>query len=158
MVLIILVLQCLEKSALLSFAIDLNDGCVTVFVQRFGQSSLIRKKSCLCSDHNQQKRFTKGLLTSSLSVSTKNYKILNSVFKAAILFYQVTFSYFLGGNCRHYPSCSNYAIEAFEKHNFTTAFFLMIKRILGCHPLSGKHSFDPVPAPFNLQISKEVLP
>lgn len=62
-----------------------------------------------------------------------------------ILFYQATFSYFLGGNCRYYPSCSHYAHEAFQKHNMFYAFWLTLKRLGSCHPFSKKAFFDPVP-------------
>lgn len=46
--------------------------------------------------------------------------------------------------CRHNPSCSNYAKEAYETHNFLYASFLTTKRILTCNPLF-KGSYDPVP-------------
>ncbi|WP_026390275.1 membrane protein insertion efficiency factor YidD [Haploplasma axanthum] len=46
--------------------------------------------------------------------------------------------------CRHTPSCSNYAKEAYEKHNFLRASFLTTKRLLSCNPLF-KPSYDPVP-------------
>ncbi|HHU21355.1 MAG TPA: membrane protein insertion efficiency factor YidD [Acholeplasma sp.] len=47
-------------------------------------------------------------------------------------------------HCRHYPTCSNYALEAYEKFNFFYATFLTIKRILKCNPLF-KPKYDPVP-------------
>lgn len=46
--------------------------------------------------------------------------------------------------CRFTPTCSNYAIEAFENFNFFTASKLTIKRILRCRPF-GKIGYDPVP-------------
>ena len=45
-------------------------------------------------------------------------------------------------HCRHYPTCSNYALEAYEKFNFFYATFLTIKRILKCNPLF-KPKYDP---------------
>lgn len=48
------------------------------------------------------------------------------------------------GRCRHYPCCSNYGIECFEKFNFFKASFLTGYRILRCNPLSKK-IYDPVP-------------
>ena len=36
--------------------------------------------------------------------------------------------------CRFYPSCSNYAYEAFKKHGFFAGFYLSMKRILKCNP------------------------
>ncbi len=47
-------------------------------------------------------------------------------------------------NCRFFPTCSNYGIEALEKHGALKGSFLTIKRILKCHPF-GKKGFDPVP-------------
>ncbi len=46
--------------------------------------------------------------------------------------------------CVHYPSCSNYSIECYEKFNFFKATFLTIKRIIFCTPLNRKF-YDPVP-------------
>ena len=46
--------------------------------------------------------------------------------------------------CRFTPTCSNYALEAFENFNFFKASFLSIRRILRCRPF-GKYGFDPVP-------------
>lgn len=48
--------------------------------------------------------------------------------------------------CRYTPTCSNYAIQAFQKRNFFVALFLTIKRILSCNPLF-KGGYDPVPEP-----------
>ncbi len=47
-------------------------------------------------------------------------------------------------NCRFYPTCSNYAIEAINKYGFIKGWFLSIKRIIRCNPL-GKKGYDPVP-------------
>lgn len=46
--------------------------------------------------------------------------------------------------CRFYPTCSNYALEAFYKFRFFKAFFLTFFRILKCNPFS-KGGYDPVP-------------
>ena len=48
------------------------------------------------------------------------------------------------GRCRHYPSCSTYGIECYEKFNFVKASFLTLSRIVRCNPLSRK-VYDPVP-------------
>jgi len=52
--------------------------------------------------------------------------------------------YFLGARCRHEPTCSEYAADAFRKHGPGRAFWLTLSRLLRCHPL-GSHGFDPVP-------------
>ncbi|HMQ80704.1 MAG TPA: membrane protein insertion efficiency factor YidD [Ignavibacteria bacterium] len=47
-------------------------------------------------------------------------------------------------SCRHYPTCSTYAVEALEKHGFFKGFWLASVRILKCNPFfSG--GYDPVP-------------
>ncbi len=47
-------------------------------------------------------------------------------------------------SCRYIPTCSNYAIEAFEKRGFFVGMWLTIKRILRCNPWGGR-GYDPVP-------------
>ena len=46
--------------------------------------------------------------------------------------------------CRFTPSCSAYAIEAFQKRGFFVGFGLTVWRILRCNPFS-KGGYDPVP-------------
>ena len=47
-------------------------------------------------------------------------------------------------NCRHIPTCSNYAIEAITKHGSFKGTYLSIKRVLKCNPW-GSSGYDPVP-------------
>lgn len=58
--------------------------------------------------------------------------------------YQVALSPMMGGACRFEPSCSNYMIEALEKHGAIKGMLLGLFRILRCHPF-GRHGYDPVP-------------
>ena len=46
--------------------------------------------------------------------------------------------------CRFHPSCSNYALQAIQKHGIGKGAILAIKRILRCHPWGGEGP-DPVP-------------
>lgn len=46
--------------------------------------------------------------------------------------------------CRYYPTCSNYAIEAINNYGFLKGCFLAVKRIFRCNPF-GKSGYDPVP-------------
>ncbi|MBC7742747.1 MAG: membrane protein insertion efficiency factor YidD [Bdellovibrionaceae bacterium] len=62
-----------------------------------------------------------------------------------IRIYQSTIAQFIGGNCRYYPSCSHYAVEAYEKFTFFRATQLVFLRFISCHPLSKKPFYDPVP-------------
>lgn len=60
--------------------------------------------------------------------------------------YQAALSPLLPFNqCRYQPSCSEYAVEALEKHGFLKGLSLAVRRILRCHPLSRKSVYDPVP-------------
>ena len=46
--------------------------------------------------------------------------------------------------CRFTPTCSAYAIEAFEKRGFFVGLILTVWRILRCNPFS-RGGYDPVP-------------
>jgi hypothetical protein len=48
--------------------------------------------------------------------------------------------------CRFYPSCSNYAVEAFTVHGFWHGLVLTARRLLRCRPF-GPHGVDLVPIP-----------
>lgn len=47
-------------------------------------------------------------------------------------------------SCRFVPTCSNYAIEAYQTYGFFIGTYLTIKRILRCNPWGG-YGYDPVP-------------
>jgi putative membrane protein insertion efficiency factor len=46
--------------------------------------------------------------------------------------------------CRFYPSCSNYALEAFTEHGFWRGLALSARRLVRCRPF-GPHGVDLVP-------------
>jgi hypothetical protein len=46
--------------------------------------------------------------------------------------------------CIYTPTCSAYAIEAFEKHGVIKGGILTVWRIIRCNPFS-KGGYDPVP-------------
>ncbi len=50
--------------------------------------------------------------------------------------YQTVLGPFFGGNCRFYPSCSQYAAEAIERHGTRRGSRLALRRLLRCHPFS----------------------
>ncbi|MGB5258334.1 MAG: membrane protein insertion efficiency factor YidD [Woeseiaceae bacterium] len=58
--------------------------------------------------------------------------------------YRVAISPWLGGNCRFDPTCSNYAIEALQRHGVLRGSWLAARRIARCHPWGGS-GYDPVP-------------
>lgn len=59
--------------------------------------------------------------------------------------YQATLSVWLGGRCRFYPSCSQYAIEAMREHGLMRGVWLAARRLGRCHPWSAG-GVDLVPA------------
>jgi uncharacterized protein len=61
--------------------------------------------------------------------------------------YKTFVSPLLGNNCRFYPSCSTYSIEALETHGVLTGSYLTVKRLLKCHPFH-EGGLDPVPEKF----------
>jgi putative membrane protein insertion efficiency factor len=46
--------------------------------------------------------------------------------------------------CRFVPTCSNYALDAFEHHGAVRGSALTMRRLSRCHPWGG-HGWDPVP-------------
>jgi putative membrane protein insertion efficiency factor len=71
-------------------------------------------------------------------------KIVVAPFVLAIKLYQWIISPWLGPKCRYTPTCSQYGIEALQKHGLIKGIWLTIKRIARCHPWGG-HGHDPVP-------------
>ena len=61
-----------------------------------------------------------------------------------IALYRWTISPLLGVNCRHLPTCSDYAREAIDKNGAWKGGWLALSRLCRCHPW-GSHGFDPVP-------------
>jgi putative membrane protein insertion efficiency factor len=64
--------------------------------------------------------------------------------KLLVRAYQLIISPNLPQSCRYTPTCSQYTIEALEKHGLIKGLFYGIKRILSCHPWGGS-GYDPVP-------------
>lgn len=71
-------------------------------------------------------------------------RFLNKFFIKLLKFYKKYISSGLRSGCIFRPTCSIYAIEAFEKRNFFVSIGLIIWRILRCNSLN-KGGFDPVP-------------
>ena len=70
---------------------------------------------------------------------------MKRVLIALVRFYQRAISPYKGGSCCKYiPTCSNYAIEAFERFGAVKGFFLAAYRLLRCNPFS-RGGYDPGP-------------
>ncbi|OQX07505.1 MAG: membrane protein insertion efficiency factor YidD [Desulfobulbaceae bacterium A2] len=61
----------------------------------------------------------------------------------AIRGYQLLLSPVLPPACRFYPSCSQYALEAVQRHGALRGVLMALGRLLRCHPFS-RGGYDPV--------------
>jgi hypothetical protein len=69
---------------------------------------------------------------------------MKTLLQAPIRAYQYVLRPMLGSNCRFYPSCSDYALEAIERHGAPRGLWLTVRRVSRCHPYHPG-GFDPVP-------------
>ncbi|MEJ5231243.1 MAG: membrane protein insertion efficiency factor YidD [Geminicoccaceae bacterium] len=58
--------------------------------------------------------------------------------------YRYLISPILGPCCRFLPTCSEYALEAVERHGPWRGTWLAVRRVARCHPWGGE-GYDPVP-------------
>ena len=69
---------------------------------------------------------------------------MKTVLIALVRFYRYAISPMLGRNCRFHPTCSEYAIEALERHGALRGGWMAVKRVGRCHPCNPG-GYDPVP-------------
>ncbi|CAG0926442.1 Putative membrane protein insertion efficiency factor [Thermoflexales bacterium] len=69
---------------------------------------------------------------------------MNLIFIFFIKVYQRTLSRVLPPSCRFYPSCSEYGVQALQKHGALKGSWLTVKRVARCHPFNPG-GYDPVP-------------
>lgn len=62
----------------------------------------------------------------------------------ALRWYKRTLSPALPPACRYTPTCSEYAMEAIERHGLPKGGYLAARRLLSCHPFA-RGGYDPVP-------------
>lgn len=70
----------------------------------------------------------------------------NNLAIAFLLAYRRLISPIYGEVCKYYPSCSKYALEAYQKRNFLFATLLTVGRLLRCNPWSSGGIDDVPPA------------
>ena len=61
--------------------------------------------------------------------------MMKKIARKLILFYQRYLTVISFGSCRYYPSCSEYAIQQFEKNTILVALYQSALRILRCNQL-----------------------
>jgi putative membrane protein insertion efficiency factor len=67
-----------------------------------------------------------------------------AIAKAPIHAYRWTVKPWLGWECRHLPTCSEYALAAIDLNGAWRGGWLTLARLSRCHPW-GTHGYDPVP-------------
>ncbi len=83
-------------------------------------------------------------VTTKVGRECRMNKVLTAIFLLLIKLYQYLLSPLLGSSCRFTPTCSQYGMEAIQKHGPFKGGWLTLKRIGRCHPW-GAHGHDPVP-------------
>ena len=67
--------------------------------------------------------------------SAARTSLAQDIARALVAAYRLTLSQLIGYNCRHLPTCSQYADEAFERHGFWAGGWMTLARLSRCHPL-----------------------
>ncbi|NCB65776.1 MAG: membrane protein insertion efficiency factor YidD [Bacilli bacterium] len=75
---------------------------------------------------------------------------MKKIFIGLIRGYQRFISPLFPPSCRYYPTCSNYSVQAIQKHGAIKGSIMGISRILRCHPFV-KGGYDPVPEKFSIR-------
>ena len=71
-------------------------------------------------------------------------KILSFPFIVLIQFYRYVISPLTPASCRHYPTCSEYAVKSIKYHGVIKGGEIAAIRLSKCHPW-GTSGYDPVP-------------
>ena len=70
--------------------------------------------------------------------------LISKILIALVKTYRLLLSPWLGQQCRFHPTCSQYALEALQKHGAYRGSWLSLKRLACCHPWHAG-GIDPVP-------------
>lgn len=71
-------------------------------------------------------------------------RLLTRPLVALVRFYQRYISPLTPPSCRYTPTCSQYTVEALQKHGLLKGGWMALKRIASCNPWGGS-GYDPVP-------------
>lgn len=75
-------------------------------------------------------------------------RAFNAVLMGLVRGYRFFLSPWLGSACRFTPTCSQYALQALERHGPAAGSYLAARRLLRCHPgCPGGHDAVPEGAP-----------
>ena len=69
-------------------------------------------------------------MTTIMNVSTFAQSGLSKLIRG----YQLTLSPYLGSECRFYPTCSHFALQALDKYPVGVAVLKISGRVMRCHP------------------------
>jgi len=75
--------------------------------------------------------------------------MLSFIFTLPIRFYRKFISPLFPPRCKYYPTCSSYALEAYQKHGVIKGTILSVWRVLRCNPWS-LGGVDKVPEEFHI--------
>jgi putative membrane protein insertion efficiency factor len=70
--------------------------------------------------------------------------MLTRVLRMLVRGYQIAISPLLPPACRYTPTCSQYALDALDRHGALKGSWLALMRLARCHPFR-RGGFDPVP-------------
>ena len=70
-------------------------------------------------------------------------KVVSQLLIFFVLLWRVSLGRLLMGHCRFQPTCSQYMIDAIQKHGPWRGAWRGLRRIGRCHPL-GPRGYDPV--------------
>lgn len=69
---------------------------------------------------------------------------MKTLLVALVRAYRYLLSPWWGRSCRFTPTCSEFALEALERHGALRGSWLAVRRVSRCHPWHAG-GFDPVP-------------
>jgi putative membrane protein insertion efficiency factor len=115
---------------------------------RFNQGGNTKIKSTENRDSTNVQRGFRATPTPQSGCLQKFQSLLARLFVKMIRTYQRFWSPMWGSNCRYFPSCSQYSLEAIERFGAVRGFYMTVKRVLKCSPFS-RGGIDQVPDQFN---------